>query len=116
MSAVVTREIIRRRGQEEPDLPNGEVYLRPSVEKDLRERLLRIEGHLRGLRRMLEEHQSCDNIVIQLSAVKAALTQVTIKLVEGHMDTCVREGVARGEGDTALADLKRALSVALKRL
>lgn len=111
---MVSRDGTRSRREKVPLLSKDEVYLCPSVEKDLADRLLRIEGHLKGIRRMLGEHQSCDDILVQVSAVRAALTQVTIKLVEGHMDTCVREGVARGEGETALADLRRALSVALK--
>lgn len=92
-----------------------EVYLKPEVEKDLLDRLGRIEGHLRGVSRMLGERKSCDDILIQITAIRAALTQVSIKLLEGHMDTCVREGVLRGQGELALRNLRRALSSALKQ-
>ena len=92
-----------------------EVYLKSEVEKDLLDRLSRIEGHLRGIRRMLGQRKSCDDILIQIAAIRAALTQVSIKLLEGHMDTCVREGVLRGQGEVALSNLRRALSSALKQ-
>lgn len=92
-----------------------EVYLKPEVEKDLLDRLGRIEGHIRGIRRMLGDRKSCDDILIQIAAIRAALTQVSIKLLEGHMDTCVREGVLRGQGEVALTNLRRALSSALKQ-
>ena len=93
-----------------------EVYLRPEIEKDLKDRLSRIEGHVRGIRRMLDEHKSCDEILIQMSAIKAALNQVTIRLLEGHMETCVLEGVKSGEGEVALASLKGALARVLKQV
>lgn len=103
--------------EEDKTLPRKteEVYLKSEVEKDLLDRLGRIEGHLRGISRMLGEQKSCDDILIQIAAVRAAMTQVSIKLLEGHMDTCVREGILRGEGELALSNLRRALSSALKQ-
>ena len=58
-------------------------YLEPELIENLQNRLNRIEGSVRGINRMLENKDSCDDIVVQLSAIKAALTQVTIKLLEG---------------------------------
>ncbi len=103
--------------EEDKTLPRKteEVYLKSEVEKDLLDRLGRIEGHLRGISRMLGEQKSCDDILIQIAAVRAAMTQVSIKLLEGHMDTCVREGILRGEGELAISNLRRALSSALKQ-
>lgn len=52
-------------------------------------RLSRIEGHIRGIKKMLENGQSCDQILLQLSAVKAALNKATKILLEDHFDHCV---------------------------
>ncbi len=90
------------------------VYLTPETEKNLDARLARIEGHVRSIRRMLAEHQDCDSLLIQMAAVKAAMNQAIIKLLEGHIETCVTECVATDEGIDALAKLKQALAIVLK--
>lgn len=94
--------------------PLEETYLRWEVEQDLLHRLARIEGHVHGVRRMLEERKSCDELLVQLAAVRAALTQVACRLLEGHMETCVAVAVEEGEGDVALQSLRKALGTLLK--
>jgi len=89
-------------------------YLSPELEQDLRNRLNRIEGHVRGIRRMLDAQEDCEDLLIQMAAVKAALNQATIKLLEGHMDMCVAAYVSTGDSE-ALDRLTRALGVVLKR-
>lgn len=89
-------------------------YLDPELVSSIQNRLSRIEGHIRGVKRMLDEQASCEQILIQLSAVRAALNQVTIKVLEGHMETCVRECVVSGEGPEALEKLKGALAQVVK--
>ncbi len=93
-----------------------EVYLDPEVEKELQDRLSRIEGHVRGIKRMLEEHQNCESLLMQLTAVRSALNQVTSRLLDNHMDTCVAQCVRGGKGDKALRELKGALTQVLKNL
>ncbi len=92
-----------------------EVYLTSEVEQDLQDRLSRIEGHVRGVKRMLVEHRDCESLLIQMAAIKAALNQVTIKLLEGHMETCVSDCVAKGDLET-LDRLKGALAMVLKNV
>jgi len=92
----------------------GRLYLREEVERDLLNRLSRIEGHLRAVKKMLEEHQSCNEVLVQMAAVKAALNQAMIKLLEGHMESCVAGCVASGDlGE--LSRLKEALALVLRK-
>ena len=91
-----------------------ETYLKPEVERRISNRLKRIEGQVRGIHRLLGEHQSCEDLLIQLGAVKQALNAVTVQLLEGHMETCVAQSVADGDGTKALSDLKSALAHALR--
>ena len=56
---------------------------------DVIKRLSRIEGHVRGIKKMLEDGQSCDQVLLQLSAVRAALNKATKILLEDHFDNCV---------------------------
>ena len=86
------------------------VYLEPDVERSLQHRLSRIEGQVRGIKKMLAEHQSCDEILIQLAALKSAVNGAARELLEGHMETCVLESVRSGEGEAAFGSLKVALA------
>jgi len=90
------------------------VYLAEEVERDLLRRLSRIEGHLRAVKKMLEEHQSCNDLLVQMAAIKAAINQAIIKLLEGHMESCVSRCVAAGNlGE--LERLKEALALVLRK-
>ena len=91
-----------------------EIYLEPELEKNLQQRLSRIEGHIRGIKKMLSEHQDCSSLLVQVGAVKAAINQVAVKLLEGHMETCVQDAVQCGTGKDALNQLKTALGMVLK--
>ncbi len=92
------------------------IYLDTEVEEDLQNRLSRIEGHVRGIKRMLAEHSSCEDLLVQLSAVRSALNQATARLLENHMDTCVADCVRAGQGEKALRQLKGALTQVIKNL
>ena len=88
-------------------------YLDPELIGNLQTRLNRIEGSVRGVNRMLEDHENCDDIVVQLSAIKAAVNQVTIKLLEGHMNTCLLECAATGDLE-ALEHFRRSMALVMK--
>jgi DNA-binding FrmR family transcriptional regulator len=98
------------------DAVRKDIYLDPEVEEELQNRLSRIEGHVRGVKRMLAEHASCEDLFIQLSAVRAALNQATARLLENHMETCVADCVRAGQGEKALRELKGALTQVIKNL
>jgi DNA-binding FrmR family transcriptional regulator len=59
-------------------------------------RLSRIEGQVRGLRRMVDEEAYCIDLLTQISAVERALDGVALKLLADHTDHCVRAAVAEG--------------------
>lgn len=91
-----------------------DVYLDQAVQTELAHRLSRLEGHVRGIRRMLEEQKSCDSLLIQISAVRAAINQVGAILLDNHLETCVAACIRNGQGDLELANLKAALAQAFK--
>jgi CsoR family transcriptional regulator, copper-sensing transcriptional repressor len=96
--------------------PLREKYLDTEVQIELQNRLSRIEGHVRGVKRMLAGHASCEELLMQLSAVRSALNQATVRLLENHMETCVTECVRAGHGEKALRQLKGALTQVIKNL
>mgnify|MGYP000879040303 CR=1 FL=1 len=71
-------------------------------EKDIVRRLRRIEGQVRGLVRMVEEDKPCEDILIQIGSVKAALHKVGQYVLEGHLHHCVLDGIRQGNGDEVL--------------
>ena len=83
--------------------------LDPDVLKSLQNRLSRVEGHVRGVNKMLENSSPCDEVLVQLAAIKAAIVKVEGLLLENHIDTCVIPAVQAGNGDAAVKSLKRAL-------
>ena len=56
-------------------------------------RLKTIEGHIRGIQRMLEEDKYCIDIIRQIQAVQAALNKVSSKILDGHLNTCLLNAV-----------------------
>lgn len=66
--------------------------LYPNHEEQLN-RLSKIEGQLRGVRRMIEERRYCIDIVSQIKAVNAALKQVRMGVLEKHIHHCVAESL-----------------------
>ena len=59
-------------------------------------RLKTIEGHLRGVIRMVESDAYCIDIIRQIQAVDAALNKVSAQILENHLNTCVISAI-RGE-------------------
>lgn len=78
--------------------------------EDVIKRLARIEGHVRGVRRMVEEGRSCPEILLQLAAIRAALNKVGQIILEDHMETCILKAIKEGSGEDAIAELKEAIA------
>ena len=61
---------------------------------DVLARLNRVEGQVRGLKRMVEEDTYCIDILTQISAATSALRKVAVGLLEDHISHCVAQGAA----------------------
>ena len=94
--------------------PTESVYLEEDAERRIRNRLRRLNGQVSGIERMLEEHKSCDDILVQIAALKQAVNGVAAELLQAHMETCVMASIEAGEGKEALERLKGAMSRVLK--
>lgn len=65
----------------------------------LNNRLSRIEGQIRGLKEMLNNDIYCTDILIQVSAVNAALNSFSKELLAAHIKTCVADNIRQGNDD-----------------
>ena len=61
-------------------------------------RMKTIEGHLKGITRMVEEDAYCIDVIRQIQAVQAALNKVSAKILEEHLSSCVITAI-RGESE-----------------
>ena len=68
-------------------------------QKALLDRMSRIEGQVRGVRKMIEEDIYCDDIINQIEASRSALKSVQLVLLENHIKHCVKHQIQAGEDD-----------------
>ena len=79
------------------------------IGEDVAKRLARIAGHAASLKRLWDEGRDCDEMLTQISAVRAALDQVGRVILEHHIDHCVADAVENGRPEEAVRELKEAL-------
>jgi CsoR family transcriptional regulator, copper-sensing transcriptional repressor len=77
--------------------------------KNVRDRLVRAEGHVRGIIKMIDEEKECPDILLQIAAVKAALEKASVILLEDHIEHCLIEAVKSGDVEPQIEELKAAL-------
>ncbi len=73
-------------------------------------RLKKIEGQIRGIQKMVSQDKPCEDILVQIGAVKAALHKTGQVILEGHMHHCVLDAINEGHGDDAIDNLISALN------
>ena len=78
--------------------------------QDVLPRLRRVEGQIRGINRMVQQRRYCIDILQQLTAVRRALDQVSLKIMNGHINTCVSDAIRRREGSKKIAELMQAIN------
>jgi DNA-binding FrmR family transcriptional regulator len=68
--------------------------------KSLIHRLNRIEGQIRGIKGMIENNAYCTDVLIQSSAVSAAINAFNKELLSNHIKTCVAQDIKDGKNET----------------
>jgi len=79
---------------------------------DAIKRLSYIEGHLAGVKKMVEEDRYCVDILRQTFAVRRALQKLESQLIDGHLRTCVVDGVKQGREEQVLSELVELYEIA----
>jgi len=80
-----------------------------TVTDDVAKRLARIAGHAASLKRFWDENRECEEMLTQISAVRAALDQVGKTILDNHVEHRVREAIADGKAEEAIRDLRKAI-------
>ena len=76
-------------------------------------RLSRAIGHLESIRRMVETGRDCTEVLVQLAAVRAALSGVSRVILKDHVEHCITDAVERHD-QQAITDLNNAIDHLLK--
>ena len=64
--------------------------------KTINNRLNRIEGQVKGVKKMIEEDRYCDDVLIQLSAIDKSVKSLANHILENHMYNCVLNDIEKG--------------------
>ncbi|MGM9926044.1 MAG: metal-sensitive transcriptional regulator [Bacillus sp. (in: firmicutes)] len=83
-----------------------------NYDKQVKNRMKRIEGQLRGILRMMEENQDCKEVITQLSATRSAIDRTIGVIVSSNLVECVQKAESKGEDTEAL--VKEAVSLLVK--
>ena len=72
-------------------------------------RLSRIEGHIRGIKTMVQESRPCPDVLVQVAAVRGALDRVARAILDEHLTECIARAADAGNIEAEIAELKSAL-------
>ncbi len=88
--------------------------MREETKSDVLKRLNFIDGHLAGIRRMVEADKYCVDVLKQTYAVRRAIEKLEGIMLAGHLRTCVVEGIRDGREDAVLSELSELYEMAGK--
>jgi DNA-binding FrmR family transcriptional regulator len=86
----------------------------PANKKDLLNRLATIEGHIKGIRKMVDEDQYCVDVLKQSYAVERALKKFEGAILDGHLQGCVPTGFKEGRDAEMIQELAELFELARK--
>ena len=78
-------------------------------------RLRKIEGQAKGIQQMIEDDRYCIDIVQQLSALSAATDEVSLLILESHIEGCVAGAIREQHGEGHIKELMETLRKAMRR-
>ena len=90
------------------DAPHAHVHDPESLQRILN-RFARIEGHIRGIKTMIQESRPCPDVLVQIAAVRGALDRVARIILDEHLSECVTRASQEGNIEAEIEELKAAL-------
>lgn len=85
-----------------------------SSKPDILKRLAYIEGHLQGIRRMIEEDKYCVDVLKQTYAVRRAIEKLEAIVLDSHLHGCVVHGIKDGREEAVIGELLELYELAKK--
>ena len=81
----------------------------PPKHTDSLKRLRKIEGQIQGVQRMLEGRRYCIDVLQQVTAARRALDEVSLQIMQGHINSCVSRAIRKGDGAAKVEELMHAI-------
>jgi len=81
-------------------------------QRDVLKRLSYLEGHVAGIRKMIEDDKYCIDILRQTHAVRKALEKLEAIILEGHLRSCVPEGIKGNREEAVIQELIQLYTIA----
>lgn len=78
-------------------------------------RMKKIEGQAKGIQRMIEDERYCIDIVQQLTALSSAVDEVSLLILQSHIEGCVADAIREQHGEGHIKELMETLRKAMKR-
>ncbi len=92
----------------------GRNNMEDTVRADVLKRFNFIEGHLNGVRKMIEEDKYCPEVLKQTYAVRRAIEKMEALMLDGHLHHCVVEGIKDGREEQVIQELLELYELANK--
>ena len=87
---------------------HGHVHDQESLRKIIN-RLSRIEGHIRGIKTMVNEGRPCPEVLVQIAAIRGAIDRVARIIFDEHLSSCITRAADEGNIESEIEELKSAL-------
>ena len=78
-------------------------------QKQILNRLARIEGHVRAVKQMVSDERDCSEVLLQIAAIRKAMDNPAKIILKGHLEHCLAHAVIEGEHEASLKKLQDAL-------
>lgn len=90
------------------ELAHAHVHSEESLRRIIN-RLSRIEGHIRGIKTMVQQNSPCPDVLLQIAAVRGALDKVARIVLDEHLTECIARAAKEGDIELEIEQLKAAL-------
>lgn len=77
--------------------------------ENLHRRIKKISGQIAAIGRMIDEDVPCEDIIVQINAVKSAIHKVGQIIMEGHIQHCVRDGIEHGDAEKMISEFTKVI-------
>ena len=86
----------------------------PTEKKALMNRMSRAIGHMESIKRMIEDDRDPSEILIQLAAVRSAVSGVSRIILQEHIENCIQDAVENEDNEETMEDLNKVISYFIK--
>lgn len=76
-----------------------------TVKSNIKRRLNRIEGQIRGIQRMIDNDEECGNVLIQIAAVRSAINRVGGLVLENYAQSCIKNAAKMDDNEQSVSEL-----------